>query len=119
MDTDYILHRVIRQIASWAAHSFFTEVRVIGGENVPANGPIIVYVSLLTMSGVSSQLLIARCRTATHHNMMLDPAILCLCPRFFSLVTRVDVTLASAFPHQRILHYWSKGQILRFPRVLC
>jgi len=24
-------------------YSFFTEVRVIGGENVPANGPIIVY----------------------------------------------------------------------------
>ncbi|KAI0293227.1 glycerol-3-phosphate-acyltransferase [Russula brevipes] len=78
MDTDYILHRIIRQIASWAAHSFFTEVRVIGGENVPANGPIIV--------------------TATHHNMMLDPAI-----------------LSSAFPHQRILHYWSKASLFVNP----
>lgn len=46
MDTDYILHRFLVRIASWAVHSFFTEVRVIGGENVPANGPIIVYVSL-------------------------------------------------------------------------
>ena len=42
MDTDYILHRIIRRIASWAVYSFFTEVRVIGGENVPLNGPIIV-----------------------------------------------------------------------------
>ena len=48
MDTDYILHRILRRIASWAVYSFFTEVRVIGGEKVPMNGPIIVYVSLLT-----------------------------------------------------------------------
>lgn len=52
MDTDYILHRILRRIASWAVYSFFTEVRVIGGENVPMNGPIIVYVSLnLTRPG--------------------------------------------------------------------
>jgi hypothetical protein len=49
MDTDYILHRIIRRIASWAVYSFFTEVRVIGGENVPLNGPIIVYVSQSTL----------------------------------------------------------------------
>jgi glycerol-3-phosphate O-acyltransferase/dihydroxyacetone phosphate acyltransferase len=78
MDTDYILHRIIRRIASWAVYSFFTEVRVIGGENVPLNGPIIV--------------------TATHHNMMLDPAI-----------------LSSAFPHHRILHYWSKASLFVNP----
>ncbi|KAG6917822.1 hypothetical protein DXG01_000882 [Tephrocybe rancida] len=47
---------VIRQISDWALSSFFTEIRVIGGENVPKDGPIIV--------------------TATHHNMMLDPAVL-------------------------------------------
>lgn len=46
MDTDYILHRVLRRLASWAVYSFFTEVRVIGGEKVPINGPVIVYVSL-------------------------------------------------------------------------
>lgn len=78
MDTDYILHRILRRIASWAVYSFFTEVRVIGGENVPINGPIIV--------------------TATHHNMMLDPAI-----------------LSSAFPHHRILHYWSKASLFANP----
>jgi len=49
MDTDYILHRILRRIASWAVYSFFTEVRVIGGENVPMNGPIIVYVSPSTL----------------------------------------------------------------------
>ncbi|KAG6862266.1 hypothetical protein C0995_002197 [Termitomyces sp. Mi166 len=55
-----VLHRVLRQISDWALSSFFAEIRVIGGENVPKNGPIIV--------------------TATHHNMMLDPAVLCNIP---------------------------------------
>ncbi|KAF8993678.1 glycerol-3-phosphate-acyltransferase [Cyathus striatus] len=50
------VHRLIRLTASLAVSSFFTEVRVIGGENVPKDGPIIV--------------------TATHHNMMLDPVVL-------------------------------------------
>lgn len=50
MDTDYILHRIIRRIASWAVYSFFTEVRVIGGEKVPAHGPIIVYVMFLLLT---------------------------------------------------------------------
>ncbi|KAF8549758.1 hypothetical protein OG21DRAFT_1514834 [Imleria badia] len=50
------LHKVIRQLAGWAVWSFFTEVRVVGGENVPVEGPIIV--------------------TATHHNMILDPSVL-------------------------------------------
>ncbi|KAF9566800.1 glycerol-3-phosphate-acyltransferase [Agrocybe pediades] len=50
------LHRLIRFISSLTVTSFFTEVRVIGGENVPPTGPIIV--------------------TATHHNMMLDPVVL-------------------------------------------
>ncbi|KAF9478620.1 glycerol-3-phosphate-acyltransferase [Pholiota conissans] len=50
------LHRLIRFISDLAVHSFFHEVRIIGGENVPKNGPIIV--------------------TATHHNMMLDPVVL-------------------------------------------
>ncbi|TFK25729.1 hypothetical protein FA15DRAFT_668252 [Coprinopsis marcescibilis] len=51
-----VLHRIIRFLADLATQSFFTEIRVIGGENVPQDGPIIV--------------------TATHHNMMLDPVIL-------------------------------------------
>lgn len=36
------LHRLIRFIARLAVGSFFTEVRVIGGENVPKDGPILV-----------------------------------------------------------------------------
>ncbi|KAI5982765.1 hypothetical protein F5J12DRAFT_944409 [Pisolithus orientalis] len=68
------LHRVIRRLAGWSVWSFFTEVRVVGAENVPKDGPIIV--------------------TATHHNMILDPAI-----------------LSSCFPHGRILNYWSKASL--------
>ncbi|KAJ7094994.1 hypothetical protein C8R44DRAFT_718292 [Mycena epipterygia] len=51
-----VVHRVLRYMSNQVAASFFTEVRVIGGENVPKDGPIIV--------------------TATHHNMVLDPVIL-------------------------------------------
>lgn len=39
-----VLHRLIRSISSLAVDTFFHEVRVIGGENVPKDGPIIVYV---------------------------------------------------------------------------
>jgi 1-acyl-sn-glycerol-3-phosphate acyltransferase len=42
MPDAYILHRVVRSLAGWAVWSFFTEVHVIGGENVPKDGPIIV-----------------------------------------------------------------------------
>jgi hypothetical protein len=62
MDTDYILHRIIVRIASWAVHSFFTEVRVIGGENVPANGPIIVYVSLNLRGIAHDDAVVLECR---------------------------------------------------------
>jgi 1-acyl-sn-glycerol-3-phosphate acyltransferase len=86
MDTDYILHRILRRIASWAVYSFFTEVRVIGGEKVPMNGPIIVYV----VPGCLDLTLMARFRTATHHNMMLDPAILCS-SSFSVVITFADV----------------------------
>ena len=37
-----IVHRIVRTVASWAVTSFFTEIRVVGGENVPKHGPIIV-----------------------------------------------------------------------------
>lgn len=43
--TDYkILHRIIRGMARLVVESFFMELKVIGGENVPKTGPIIVYV---------------------------------------------------------------------------
>ncbi|KAI0784612.1 hypothetical protein C8Q75DRAFT_699868, partial [Abortiporus biennis] len=78
MSDSKVIHRVIRKVAGWAVVAFFTEIRVIGEENVPKNGPIIV--------------------TATHHNMMLDPAI-----------------LSFAFPYRRILHYWAKASLFAGP----
>ena len=42
MSDAYIAHRIIRRIAGWAVVSFFTEIHVVGGENVPKDGPIIV-----------------------------------------------------------------------------
>ncbi|KIP01621.1 hypothetical protein PHLGIDRAFT_38237 [Phlebiopsis gigantea 11061_1 CR5-6] len=56
MSDSKVIHRVIRRIAGLAVVSFFSEVRVIGGERVPREGPIIA--------------------TATHHNMVLDPCVL-------------------------------------------
>jgi hypothetical protein len=42
-------------------------------------------------------MLMARFRTATHHNMMLDPAILCPSSRFVAIAL-VDVTQPRRFP---------------------
>lgn len=53
---------------------------MVGAENVPKDGPIIV--------------------TATHHNMILDPAI-----------------LSSYFPHRRVLNYWSKASLFTNPAL--
>ncbi|KAI0708950.1 glycerol-3-phosphate-acyltransferase [Cerioporus squamosus] len=78
MSDAYLLHKFLRGIAGWAVVSFFTEIHVIGGENVPKQGPIIV--------------------TATHHNMMLDPAV-----------------LSCAFPYKRVLHYWAKASLFANP----
>ncbi|KIY68481.1 glycerol-3-phosphate-acyltransferase [Cylindrobasidium torrendii FP15055 ss-10] len=78
-ETDYfVLHRIIRYVAKLSSEAFFSEIRVIGAENVPKVGPIIL--------------------AATHHNMMLDPAV-----------------LSTAFPHDRILHYWSKASLYANP----
>lgn len=98
MDADYIVHKVVRRIASWAVYSFFTEVRVIGGENVPANGPIVVYVLLSRLRPCQTMRLATAYgsfRTATHHNMMLDPAVLCASLRF---VTTTLITLIYTIP---------------------
>lgn len=54
--SDYkLLHRIIRGTASLAVDSFFTELRVVGGENVPKEGPIIVYVARLDCSVLSAR----------------------------------------------------------------
>lgn len=42
MTDAYLLHRALRRIAAWAVVAFFTEIHIIGSENVPKDGPIIV-----------------------------------------------------------------------------
>lgn len=44
MSDSMILHRVIRRLAGCAIWSFFSEVHIIGEENVPKDGPLIVCV---------------------------------------------------------------------------
>ncbi|KZS98328.1 glycerol-3-phosphate-acyltransferase [Sistotremastrum niveocremeum HHB9708] len=51
-----VLHRVIRRMAKLALAGFYSEIRVIGEENVPRDGPLII--------------------VSTHHNMMIDPSVL-------------------------------------------
>ncbi|KAJ7678666.1 glycerol-3-phosphate-acyltransferase [Mycena rosella] len=90
-----VLHRALRYMSGLAAASFFTEVRVIGGENVPKDGPIIV--------------------TATHHNMMLDPVILCQCGgQFLQSLTPLRSLHLSLWPN---LNYWSKASLFVNPIV--
>ena len=58
-------------------------------------------------------------RTATHHNMVLDPAILCKYILIIWHEIRPPIMYsASAFPHQRILHYWSKGTRTRHMHIV-
>ena len=45
MSENKLLHRAIRQLAGWAIWSFFSEVHLIGEENVPKEGPMIVCVA--------------------------------------------------------------------------
>ncbi|CCM06106.1 uncharacterized protein FIBRA_08355 [Fibroporia radiculosa] len=80
MPDAYILHRLLRRVAAWALVAFFTEIHIIGSENVPRKGPVVV--------------------TATHHNMMIDPAV-----------------LSTMFPYQRILHFWAKASLFTNPVV--
>ncbi len=47
MSDFYAMHRVIRRVAGWAVWSFFADVHIIGEENVPKDGPLIVCVSQL------------------------------------------------------------------------
>ena len=39
-------HTIILRIAKWAVGSFFDTIEVINGENVPTNGPVIMYEQL-------------------------------------------------------------------------
>ncbi len=72
-----VLHRGIRRLAGWAVWSFFSEIQVIGGDNVPEDGPLIVCVHLLFHLVPFEADSVALHSAATHHNMMLDPAVLC------------------------------------------
>merc|ERR1711939_908516 len=49
-------HRILRKVARYTMEGFFSEVLVVGEENVPKEGPLIV--------------------CCTHWNMIVDPAIL-------------------------------------------
>ena len=86
---------------------------------MPLNGPIIVYVSIDTRPGTLNNagrldlMLIARFRTATHHNVMLDPAILCPSSRFIA-VALVDVTERRRFLPTEYYTIGAKVVILLF-----
>ncbi|KAG8980776.1 hypothetical protein FRB90_007498, partial [Tulasnella sp. 427] len=71
-------HKIILSIAKGALHSFFHEIRVINEDNVPKDGPVLVL--------------------CTHHNMIIDPAM-----------------LSSTFPHGRLIHYWAKATLFANP----
>ncbi len=66
-------HIVLRKIASWALWSFFSDIYVIDEENVPKDGPIIVHVP----AQKPATLCLRARSTCTHHNMIIDPAVLC------------------------------------------
>jgi hypothetical protein len=65
------IHFFLRKVASLALAGFFREIHIIGEENVPLDGPVIV--------------------CCTHHNMMIDPGILGMSPLLFLRDTSYDV----------------------------
>ncbi|TFY57683.1 hypothetical protein EVJ58_g6874, partial [Rhodofomes roseus] len=94
MPDAYVLHRVIRRVAAWAVVAFFTEIHIIGTENVPRDGPIIV--------------------TATHHNMMIDPAVLGASP-VCQLASFLTLRQRPCFPTSAYCTSGPKGVALRDP----
>ncbi|KZW01901.1 acyltransferase [Exidia glandulosa HHB12029] len=74
----WILHRIIRRLARVSLWSFFADMYVVGQENVPVDGPVII--------------------VSTHHNMMIDPAV-----------------LSCTIPHKRVIHYWAKSTLFANP----
>ncbi|KAM6502302.1 glycerol-3-phosphate-acyltransferase [Amanita muscaria] len=89
-DDTKTLHRMIRYVSGIVAASFFTEIRVIGGENVPKDGPIIV--------------------TATHHNMIIDPVILSVAFPYKRILNYWSKASLFANPLMRYILY-SSGNI--------
>ncbi|KAI9468459.1 MAG: hypothetical protein EXX96DRAFT_590697 [Benjaminiella poitrasii] len=72
-------HELVCLMARSALWSFFSEIKLEGTEHVPSETePFIV--------------------AATHHNMILDPAI-----------------LSVTFPNKRRLHYWAKNTMFKNP----
>ncbi|CAG8690039.1 19704_t:CDS:2 [Cetraspora pellucida] len=51
-----ISYDVVTTLSRWSIHSFYREIKVVGRENVPREGPLIV--------------------CSTHSNMIVDPAVL-------------------------------------------
>ncbi|KAI9490434.1 hypothetical protein BDB00DRAFT_837821 [Zychaea mexicana] len=69
-------HEIVCLISRSALWSFFADIKLQDEHNVPNEGPLIV--------------------AATHHNMIVDPAI-----------------LSVTFPEQRRLHYWAKDSMFK------
>ncbi|KAI8379761.1 uncharacterized protein BYT42DRAFT_569929 [Radiomyces spectabilis] len=73
-------HDIVVQISRSALWSFFSEIKTENIHNVPSEGPLIV--------------------AATHHNMIIDPAV-----------------LSVTFPENRPLHYWAKDTMFKHPQA--
>ena len=44
MSEPVIVYKALRQISEWTLSTFYSEVTVRGQENIPQNGPLIMYV---------------------------------------------------------------------------
>jgi glycerol-3-phosphate O-acyltransferase / dihydroxyacetone phosphate acyltransferase len=75
MTEAYVAHMIIRKLAHWGVWAFFARFQVINGENMPDVGPVIMWVPFDDSPSTTNSHNIQS--TATHHNMMLDPAVLC------------------------------------------
>jgi glycerol-3-phosphate O-acyltransferase / dihydroxyacetone phosphate acyltransferase len=72
-----IVYIILRKISEWSLSTFYSDVHVDGSENVPKDGPLLVYVPLSESCCLSLPIYIpVTPRCANHHNELIDIATL-------------------------------------------
>ena len=78
MDAEHnwrLVYRTLRRLSKWLL-AYYSEVHVSGQENVPRDGPVILYVHT-TCCVLFSKPAETSSRICSHHNEILDIATLC------------------------------------------
>lgn len=96
-----LVYRALRKISDLFVSGYYSDVYVEGEENVPSQGPLIMYVgSSCGDPGMSLTLTLFILSASTHHNEIIDIAAL-------------TVTI----PHRHHVSFWAKSNMFVNPLV--